>query len=101
MSSTIASLFQGIGQFFGHLFFIFPIAAIIAFAQGYLSAVLTAVVVVLASLIHLQYRRSAAFRIQGKKPIDIVWAAHEGDVGRIADHLAVDPTRVRVKVWEE
>ncbi len=67
-------------------------SAIVAFAQGNLAAVITAVVVVLASLIHLKYRRSAAFRL-------FFAAAHAGDVGRIADHLAVDPTRVNLRDW--
>ncbi len=64
-------------------------SAIVAFAQGNLAAVITAVVVVLASLILLKYRRS--------EPSDIIVAAHAGDVGRIADHLAVDPTRVNLR----
>ncbi len=72
-------------------------SAIVAFAQGNLAAVITAVVVVLASLILLKYRRSAAFRLAGKGPSDIIAAAMEGDVGRIADHLAVGPSRVNLR----
>ncbi len=40
---------------------------------------------------------AAAARLAGKEPSDIVDAAKEGDVGRIADHLAVDPSRVNLR----
>ena len=40
---------------------------------------------------------AAAARLAGKEPSDIIAAAKEGDVGRIADHLAVDPSRVNLR----
>ncbi len=40
---------------------------------------------------------AAAARLAGKEPSDIIDAAMEGDVGRIADHLAVDPSRVNLR----
>ncbi len=36
---------------------------------------------------------AAAARLAGVEPSDIIDAAEEGDVARIADHLAVDPSR--------
>ena len=41
---------------------------------------------------------AAAARLAGKAPSDILDAAKEGDVARIADHLAVDPSRVNFRV---
>ncbi len=40
---------------------------------------------------------AAAARLGGKEPSDIIDAAKEGDVARIADHLAVDPSRVNLR----
>ena len=40
---------------------------------------------------------AAADRLADKEPSDILGAAAEGDVARIADHLAVDPSRVNVR----
>ncbi len=40
---------------------------------------------------------AAAARLAGKEPSDIIAAASEGDVARIADHLAVDPSRVNLR----
>jgi hypothetical protein len=40
---------------------------------------------------------AATARLAGKEPRDIFDAATEGDVARIADHLAVDPSRVNLR----
>ena len=76
-SSTIASLFQSIDM-----------SAIIAFAQGNLPAVLTAVAVVLASLILLIHRSRTA---------RILDAATSGDVARVRQYLTADASRVHLR----
>ena len=77
MSLTFASLFQDIDM-----------AAIIAFAQGNLPAVLTAVAVVLASLILLIHRSRTA---------RILDAATSGDVARVRQYLTADASRVHLR----
>ncbi len=47
----------------------------------------------------IEEKTAASNRLAGREPINIIDAATTGNVARIADHLAVDPSRVNLRDW--